>query len=237
MSIAAVAPTPTGPLANRPNRLPDRIYLLAPGVNRRLCKMLADQAVAGARKASPKMSGRAANGIRPYYGDGFFGFKWDAPYLWYQEQGIRPFTMTKLAGKTIPMWIKDPTGSVRRENPKAETRIRADGVTEVQIFRRAAKPGQRKRVAVRDRQGRLLRWRDAPASYPGAPGRISHRHVNEDLGRTTGRIARLTSRAHQGVRWRHPGLTPREFMQFSLQQVGMMAQIPDITVYSALGRR
>lgn len=230
-------PIPTGPLASHRERSPDRLYLLAPGMSKRACRMLANQTVAEARKLSPKQSGSAANGILPYFGDGFFGVKWAQPYLWYQERGINPFTMTSLAGKTIPMWIKDPTGSVRRENPKAETRIRADGVTEVKIFRKAARIGQRKRVPQRDATGRLIGWRNVPASYPGAPGRISHREVHAITNRSTGRIARLTSRAHQGVRWRHPGLVPRQFMQFALQQVGMMARLPDITVYSALGRR
>ena len=78
-----------------------------------------------------------------------------------------------------------------------------------------------------------------PASYPGAPGRISHRSYGfKDVqSGHTGRIARLIPRTHVGVRWRHPGIVGREWMQYSLQQVGGLARVEDLTVYATYRRR
>lgn len=216
--------------------IPDRLYVLAPGLDRRQTAMLARQAVAFSQSISPKMSGRAAAGIKPYSGVGFFGVRWDRPYLWYQEAGINPFTMRSLAGKTIPMWIDDPLGYEHRANPKAKTRMTANGRRQVLIFRKAAPIGSRKRSAVRDREGRLLRWREVPRSYPGAPGRITHREWHPTRG-ATGRIARMVSRPHMGVRWRHPGLVPREFMQYAIKEVAQMAGVADTQVYATYRRR
>lgn len=159
-----------------------------------------------ARKFMPKMTGAGARSLQPLWGPGFFGIRWDDNYVWFQEIGINPFTMSKLAGKIIPMWIKDPTGIERRKNPKAKTKTGEDGVIRVLVFRRAAKPGQRK--VVRRADGTL---REVPASYPGAPGRIGRREVKRPLtglGRLGGQIAR----GNIGVRWRHPGLIGRSFL-------------------------
>lgn len=164
--------------------------------------------------------------MKGIWGEGWFGISWPArvDYLWFQEKGTRPFTMRSLAGKTIPMWINDPTGKVARENPKAERRVTASGKRQVKIFRKAAKIGQRKRVAVRDAAGRLVRWQEVPASYPGAPGRIARRGAG-------GKIVTHPPSGHSGVRWRNPGLHPRQFMEHSLQQVARRHHIAEMTTY------
>ncbi len=141
-----------------------------------------------------------------------------------------------LTHNTIPMWIDDPTGAEARRNPKAERRITVNGRRQIRIFRKAAKPGQRKRVAVRDGQGRLVRWRDVPASYPGAPGRIARRAYNDRMGTNSGKIAKLVPRPHVGVRWRHPGIVHREFMQHGLSQIAAVARVPDQTIYATYRR-
>lgn len=212
--------------------LPNTLYIRAPGLKANQTAMLAKQAAAFAQVLSPKLSGRGAQGIKPYSGNGYFGLKWDRSYMWFQDQGINPFTMTKLAGKVIPMWIDDPTGTEARANPKAKKRITANGRRQILIFRKAAKLGARKRVAVRDRRGRLMRWRDVPASYPGAPGRISHRQFDEVRGSVTGKIAKRVPRPHVGVRWRHPGIVGREFLHYALQETARLAQIEDLTIYA-----
>lgn len=216
--------------------IPNRLYVMAPDLSRRQCEVLSKQSVAYIRTISPKLSGEGARSLRPYFGTGWFGVGWTRNYLWYQEAGTRAHTMTRLAGKTIPMWIDDPLGIERRKNPKAKTRTTENGRRQVLIFRRAAEIGERKRRAVRDGQGRLVRWRDVPASYPGAPGRIVSRTFNDVQGTNTGRIARLVPRPHMGVRWRHPGIVQREFMQHGLQTVARMAGVPDSTIFATYKR-
>lgn len=230
-------PAVPGPVRITGTVMPDRLYVLAPGLDRAQTRPLANQSAAFARAISPKLSGRGAQGIKPYYGDGYFGVRWDRSYIWWQEQGINPFTMHKLAGKVIPMWIDDPTGSEARKNPKAKTRVTVSGRRQVLIFRKASKHGERKRVAVRDRSGRLKYWRDVPKSFPGAPGRISHREFDEVRATTTGRIATRLSRPHVGVRWRHPGVVGREFMQYAISETARMAGIEDQTIYATYRRR
>jgi hypothetical protein len=193
--------------------LPDRLYVNAPGLTVETARRISEIA------SAPKLSGAGARSIHSYYGEGFFGLAWDRSYMWNQEAGAKPFTMRRLAGKTIPMWIDDPTGKVARENPKADKRVTASGRRQVKIFRKAAKIGARKTVVSRDSAGRLIH-RDVPASFPGAPGRISHREIVE-YPHTTGRIAKMVSRSHVGVRWRHPGLVGRNFMHEALVQTSV----------------
>lgn len=209
----------------RNGSLPNRLYVFAPGYEKAKTRSMAQAAVAQMRRVSPKLSGDGAAGLVPFYGDGFFGVRWNKDYMWFQEAGTNPFTMTKLAGKTIPMWINDPLGKEARANPKAKTRVTASGKKQVLIFRKAAKPGERKRTAVRGPDGRLLRWREGPASYPGAAGRIARRRGSG------GRITTHMPSGHQGVRWRNPGLHPREFMQHSLQMIAGDFGLRDTTVY------
>jgi hypothetical protein len=209
-----------------PTQVPKFLYIMAPGKTETQCRLMANQAVAHARKIAPKMTGQGARGLEAIWGEGWFGIKWPKyySYMFIQEKGSRPFTMTKLAGKTIPMWINDPTGKVAKENPKAEKRTTESGKRQVKIFRKVAKVGQRRKEALRDASGRLIRWRDVPASYPGAPGRIARRD-------SSGKIVSHPPSGHQGVRWRNPGLHPRQFMEHSIQMTAHRHHIDDPTVY------
>lgn len=181
------------------NYTPNRVYMSAPDHSSDECKVIARKAVAYAKGAAPKMSGRSAKRFYPTWGEGFFGIRWIDAHVWFQERGIRPFTMRNLAGRTIPMWIDDPTGEERRNNPDAETRITADGRTQVLIFRKVSQEGQR--TTAWRRRGGFLQEVDVPSSYPGAPGRIALRDPQ-------GRI----SPGNVGVRWRHPGMAPKGFL-------------------------
>lgn len=211
---------------------PDRVIMFIPGLKPNRARSMALAALGEARRKMPKSTGYAANRMQPIWGKDFFGLTWKDSYVFFQDRGIRPFTMNNLAGKVIPMWIDDPTGAEARANPKAEKRRTENGRQQILIFRKAAKPGAVKKVAVRDRNGRLLRWRKVPAAYPGAPGRIARRSYDERRGTNSGKIAQLVPRPHVGVRWRHPGIVNREFMQHGLQQVAQMARLEDLTVYA-----
>lgn len=191
--------------------LPDRVYMNVPA-DENECKAIALKAVEYARRYAPKVSGASARRFEPIHGEGWFGIMWVDSHVWYQEKGIRPFTMRRLAGKTIPMWLNDPTGELERKEranrKQVEVRTTEDGRKQVRVFRKAAKQGQRKQ-AWRRRGGSLQRV-DVPASYPGAPGRIAQREAPQRLvpGASGGRIAR----GNVGVRWRHPGMAPKGFL-------------------------
>lgn len=199
--------------------VPTRMWIEMPGQDALACRRLASSAADIARRNAPKMSGRSARRIRPISGVGWYGLAWSDAYVWYQEEGINPFTMRSLAGKTIPMWIDDPTGAERAKNPRARTRTTASGKTQVLIFRRAAKIGARRRVR---RRGAMV---DAPASYPGAPGRIAVREAAAPLT-TPGRVGGRIAVRNVGVRWRHPGLAPRGFLANGLLQAAQQASLP-----------
>lgn len=189
--------------------VPGRVYMEAPGFTSYQCRIAAQDAVSVARRNMPKVTGAGARSLRPLWGTGFFGIRWDDDYVWFQEVGINPFTMKRLAGKTVPMWINDPTGKERVANPKAKTRQTEDGRTQVLIIRRVAKMGQRKtvRVTVQGQDFTVT----SPMSYPGAPGRIIRRQAGRP-NTTVGKVAGAIGRPNVGVRWRHPGLTPRAFL-------------------------
>jgi hypothetical protein len=189
--------------------MPDRL-LMAVDADVFLCRQIALTATKRAREDSPKLSGASSRRINPIHAEGLVGLQWVDPYVWYQNQGIRAFTMRGLAGKTIPMWIDDPTGKERQKNPKARTRTTESGKTQVLIFRRAAEIGARRRV----RRGGT--WTDVPASYPGAPGRIAVREAAQP-DTTPGKVAGAIARGNVGVRWRHPGLGERHFLQHALE--------------------
>lgn len=177
----------------RPTDAPDTLYVLAPGVDENGCRLMAEEAVRLTRLDVPRVSGRGARGLRPFYGAGFYGVSWIHPYIWYQERGTSPHTMRKLAGRVIPMWVDDSTGQLAKDQKKPRTRVTEDGRKQTLIFRRVARMGQRK--VVRRSIGGSEVTTSVPASYPGAPGRIAGR---EGRGRiSTGNV---------GVRWRHPGL-------------------------------
>ena len=167
---------------------------------------LAKRAAFLARQDAPKLSGKSAKKIYPYWGPGFFGVKWADAYVWFQDQGIKPFTMSSLEGKTIPMWINDPTGREQADNPKAKTRTRADGVTQVLIFRTVGKKGSTKQVK---QNGHWSTRRNT--NYPGGPGRIALREAARPFT-TPGRVGGRIAKGNVGVSWRHPGLTARNFL-------------------------
>lgn len=161
-----------------PGQLPDGIILNVATTNLRLLSNLADTAASKAKEGSPKSSGRASDSIQPIYGPGWFGIKWDQPYLWYQDQGIGPYTMRSLRGKVIPMWIEDEDGTEARKIPLRDRarrmRVTRDGRRQVLIFRKATKPGAPGRIGKRTRNadGRIakgnvgVKWR-----HPGLPRR------------------------------------------------------------------
>jgi hypothetical protein len=151
-------------------------------------------------------------------------------YTWYQDNGIRPFTLYALAGKTIPMWVDDPTGTERLRNPKAQTRVTLSGKVQILIFRRAAQIGQRK--TVRTKVAGQWETRTVPLSYPGAPGRIGRREAGRpytSIGRTGGQIAS----GNVGVRWRHPGAAPRKFLNRAMVVASQRGLILPVRLYIA----
>jgi hypothetical protein len=210
---------------------PDRLIMLVEGLSGTRARGLANAAVKEARRVMPKLTGGAASRMFPLYGSGFFGIGWQDSYVWFQEQGIRPFTMFSLAGKTIPMWVDDPAGTEREKNPKARTRVTLSGKTQVLIFRKAAMPGATKLVRKKVADGT---WTEShvPLSYPGAPGRIGKREAAAP--RTTpGRVAGAVARGNVGTRWRHPGLAPRKFLNHSMALAAQQGGINPVRVYAA----
>jgi len=190
--------------------IPDRLLMHVPGLNRGIARVVAYVASEYAKENAPKLSGASSERFVGVAGEGYFGLRWGHSYVWFQEAGINPFTMTSLAGKVIPMWVEDPDGEERRKNPRIQTRVTADGRTQVLIFRRAAQIGQRK-MAWRRRNGRIQRV-SVPASYPGAPGRINRRREAGAVDAEGNRVGGQIARRNVGVRWRHPGLDPKNFL-------------------------
>jgi len=210
---------------------PDRLVMLIPGLKGPAARVMANAAVREARRVMPKLTGASASRLFPLYGAGFFGVGWADSWVWFQEQGIRPFTMTGLAGKTIPMWVDDPTGTERERHPRARTRVTLSGRTQVLIFRRAAPVGQRLTRRRKKADGTFEEY-TVPASYPGAPGRIGRREAAAPwttAGRTGGAIAA----GNVGVRWRHPGLSPRKFLNHAMALAAEQGGILPVRVYAA----
>ena len=210
--------------------IPDRMVMDIEGLDEFSARPAAMDAVALAKRYAPKMSGDSASRLQPVWGKGWFGVLWEDDHVWYQEMGVRSFTMRKLAGKVIPMWLDDPTGRIARENPKAKKRTTASGKQQVLIFRRAAKIGARKLAR---RGGRLV---DVPASYPGAPGRIAVREARRPWT-TPGKVGGQVAARNIGVRWRFPGLLARSFIARSLTQAAYQAGLPVGTLRTARGAR
>lgn len=217
----------------RLSETPDRCLMLVPNLNPRRARNIANDAVRIARRNAPKMSGAGARRLQPLYGPGYFGIYFPDSYMWFQDHGIRPFTMRSLEGKTIPMWINDPTGAERAKNPKAKTRTTSSGQVQVLIFRKAARKGQR---IVRTKVDPITKIKrvveDRPASYPGAPGRISYRESGQP-STAPGRVAGAVARGNVGVRWRHPGLSPRLFINHGLTVAAQQNGILPVRVYVA----
>lgn len=209
---------------------PDRLIMLVPGLSGSRARNLANAAIREARRVMPRLTGQAASRMFPLYGSGYFGIGWQDSYVWFQEQGIRPFTMFSLAGKTVPMWIDDPAGTEREKNPKARTRVTLSGKVQVLIFRKAAMPGQMKTVRKKVAGG-TYEEKQVPMSFPGAPGRISRREAPAPWT-TPGRVAGAIARGNSGVRWRHPGLAPRKFLNHSLALAARQGGISPERVYA-----
>ena len=198
-----------------PAQTPDSLIAEVDGLGKGDARRIAQQAVRIARQTMPKLSGASGKRITPVWGEGYWGLEWKDAFLWYQERGFKPFTMKNLHG-VIPMWIDDPTGSVRQENPKAKTRYFAEtGRTQVLIFRFASAPGQRKMV----RKGGKVR--SVPRSYPGAPGRIGRltRHTRETAQPPATKPGQI-AKTNVGVRWRHPGLPRKDFLLAAVVNAG-----------------
>lgn len=214
---------------------PTRIYMRINELHAAEAFYVAQSAVEYAQTIAPKATGGSSAKFIPIWGEGYFGISWSDAHVWYQEMGIRPFTMNNLAGKTIPMWIDDPYGELRRKNPKAETRDLGGGRIQVHIFRRAALKGQRKTVK-RRRNGRI-EVVEVPASYPGAPGRIANREAARPWT-TEGRIGGAIARRNIGVRWRHPGLHARFFLREGLRRAAVLHGLqPGTVMFSSEGVR
>jgi hypothetical protein len=207
---------------------------------------MAYDALVMAHRLMPKLTKASYAGLQPTWGPNYIGLTWRQDYVWYQERGIRSFPMKSLAGKTIPMWISDPNGEMRRKNPKAKTRVTAAGVTQVLIFRKAAHIGQNKSPNGRWKKDRGPQFHPtSPAHEPGQPGRIERRKtrltnqhipgrgklgpVGRPVYKSTGQIAK----GNVNKWWVHPGLTPRYFMNTSLtrtcnsNQVRIMRMVAD----------
>jgi hypothetical protein len=206
-----------------PINSPDRMIMSVPGLDWRWARAASTVAVQAAQREAPKLTGDSAKSIQAIYSSGEFGLRWTTEYLYIQNAGARAFTMRKLAGKTIPMWIDDPTGEEQRKNPKAKTRITVSGKMQILIFRKAAPIGSRKTVK-RKVSGGVTIEKSVPRSYPGAPGRIALREAYApftDNGKISGAIAK----GNAGVRWYFPGLTPRHFLENALHEAASYYQL------------
>jgi hypothetical protein len=219
---------------------PDRLIMQIDGMTPTQARAAANSAVKHARRRMPKMSGASASRLSPVYGIGYFGVAWQDSYVWYQENGIKPFTMTSLQGKTIPMWIDDPTGQERAKNPKAKTRVTLSGKTQVLIFRKVARVGDMttKRKRVKGSNPPEFREVQVPKHWPGAPGRIAKRQAEfrnfgpppgQNQVVSTGKIAL----GNIGVWWRHPGLQPRFFLNGGITQAAMEQGFLPTRIYVA----
>lgn len=211
--------------------IPTRMWVEVPMLSAFETRPISEDATDIARRNMPKFSGALARELEPISGVGFYGVRWTSPAVWFQEVGIRGFTMRTLHG-TIPMWVKDPTGEERRKNPRAKVKIGEDGVPRVLIFRWASAPGQRKTVI---RNGVPV---SVPRSYPGAPGRINVRETAAPFtraGKIGGQIAGGlgATRGNIGVRWHHPGLVGRSFIYRGLVQAAHHAGVdePNLTIH------
>jgi hypothetical protein len=210
---------------------PDRMILVVGGLRGPRARALANVALREARRVMPRLTGRASSRLFPLYGSGYFGIGWLDNYTWFQEQGIRAFTMYALAGKTIPMWVDDPAGTEREKNSKAQVRTTMSGKVQVLIFRRAAMPGARRTVRRKGADGSVEAY-TVPASYPGAPGRIARREAARPLT-TKGKKGGAVAKGNIGVRWRHPGLSPRMFLNHSISLAAGQSGIAPTRLYVA----
>jgi hypothetical protein len=135
-------------------------YRFKVGISASVSRKVSNTATRLAVQRAPKRTGLGAKGLYPIVKRGYVGVgirPW-ASYMYFQEVGIKPFTMWSLEGKVIPMNIGGKT-----------------------VFRTAVNVGK--------------------------PGRINKRDPE------TGRIMKT----NVGVKWRHPGLEPKNFIKDSLR--------------------
>lgn len=189
-------------ISHSPNRM---VSLFSDAVSIDEAEMIAYEATSLAQSRMPRVTGYLAKSLQPSYSINHWGIYFPDKRAWFLERGTNPFTMNSLAGKVIPMWVDDSSGQERKNNPKAKVRVTEDGRTQVLIFRRAARKGERKMV--RDSKGNL---KSVPKSYPGAPGRINIRSGGGRIGSGNG-----------GVRWRHPGIQPREYINSAMADTAL----------------
>ena len=211
---------------------PDRLVMTVEGMDVATAKFCARTALATARKNAPKMSGDSAKRMGTVYGEGFFGITFQDPYIWFQENGIKSFTMNNLQGKLIPMWVDDRDGKLRAADRKGKLKIRttASGKVQVLIFRKAAVKGERKMVTRPARRGGGTETVSVPRSYPGAPGRIGVRQAPAPMT-TPGKVGGTIAGGNVGVRWRHPGLSPRFFLNNAITMAAQQAGVLPIRIY------
>lgn len=222
--------TLTAPILQFGAGTPDRGVMVIDGLDAQSAMYLAWEAVSQARQTIPRVTGRTALRLQPIWGNEYFGIWFPDNYVWFMEKGTKAFTMRSLAGKTIPMWVEDPGGQLRAKNPKMKTRRTEDGRTQVLIFRRAARMGQRKQVFRKDRLSGEYRSTSVPAAYPGAPGRIARRIPGQPFtprGQLGGRIAS----GNIGVRWRHPGLQASQYINSAIARTAFQNGLIITTVY------
>jgi hypothetical protein len=199
---------------------PSSMVMLVSGLGREDAIRLAEDARYRCRQRMPRVTGLTASRIEPIADRGWFGVAFPAE-AWFMERGTSPFTMRSLAGKTIPMWITDTDGSLRRSNPKARVRSTEDGRTQVLIFRRAAQMGSRKTTSKRRADGSTYRY-SSPAAYPGAPGRINRRQPSAPWTPVGGRGGAVGA-GNVGVRWRHPGVRAMQNINSALAEAAFDA--------------
>ena len=210
--------------------VPDRAVMVVEDLDAQSAYYLAVEATSQARQTMPRVTGRTALRLQPIWGESFFGIWFPDNHVWFMEKGTKPFTMRSLAGKTIPMWVEDPGGQLRAKDPKIKVRRTEDGRTQVLIFRRAAKIGQRKIIRRKSRVTGAYETTSVPASYPGAPGRIARRIPGQPFT-PRGKVGGGIASGNVGVRWRHPGLQAAQYLNSAIARTAFENGLMIGTVY------
>lgn len=70
-----------------------------------LYEEMANHALSLAQLYAPKKTGEGASSIYPVYDENSFGLRAGKKYMYYQNFGTKPFFMTSLEGKVVPMMI------------------------------------------------------------------------------------------------------------------------------------
>jgi hypothetical protein len=222
--------TLTAPVLQFGSGTPDRAVMVIDNLDERTAMYLAWEAVMQARQTIPRVTGRTALRLQPMWGNEYFGIWFPDNYVWFMEKGTKAFTMRSIAGKTIPMWVSDDGGQLRAKNSKIKTRRTEDGRIQVLIFRRAARIGQRKQVFKKNKLTGAYQATSVPASYPGAPGRISRRIPGQPFT-PRGRVGGQVASGNIGVRWRHPGLYAAQYLNSAIARTAFENGLLIKTVY------